>query len=73
LATDTVVCNNGSLKDKGETSKNRPTYFTVLVVGAGESGIAVGCSLKAKLGFSDFKILDGQSGVGGECLDVEFQ
>ena len=39
--------------------------FPVVILGAGESGIAVGCLLKKKLGLSDFKIFDRQGGVGG--------
>ena len=38
------------------------TYYPVLVVGAGESGIAMGCRLKQVLGFDQFRIFDRQSG-----------
>ena len=41
------------------------TYYPVLIVGAGESGIALGCRLKEKLGFDQFRIFERQSGVGG--------
>lgn len=40
-------------------------YYPVLIVGAGESGIAMGCRLKEALGFDQFRIFDRQSGLGG--------
>lgn len=42
-----------------------PKSFSAIIIGAGESGIAVGCMLKTKLGTDDFRIFDRQSGVGG--------
>jgi cation diffusion facilitator CzcD-associated flavoprotein CzcO len=45
--------------------KDAYTYYPVLVVGAGESGIAMGCRLKEKLGCDQFRIFDRQSGMGG--------
>ena len=41
------------------------TYYPVVVVGAGETGIAMGCRLKEVLGFDQFRIFDRQSGLGG--------
>ena len=41
------------------------TYYPVLIIGAGETGLAMGCRLKQKLGFDQFRIFDRQSGVGG--------
>ncbi|SLM38692.1 hypothetical protein LPUS_08982 [Lasallia pustulata] len=41
------------------------TYYPVLIVGAGESGIAMACRLKEELGFDQFRIFDRQSGMGG--------
>lgn len=41
------------------------TFYPILIVGAGESGIAAGCRLKAKLGFDQFRIFDRQTGIGG--------
>lgn len=38
----------------------------VLIIGAGEAGIAMGCSLKTKLGVDQFRIFDRQSGIGGK-------
>ena len=45
--------------------KNAITYIPVVIIGAGESGIAMGCRLKQKLGFDQFRIFDRQAGVGG--------
>ena len=41
------------------------TYYPVLIVGAGESGLAMGVQLKRLLGFDQFRIFDRQSGMGG--------
>lgn len=41
-------------------------YCPVLILGAGLSGITLGCQLKRQLGFDDFQILDRQSGIGGK-------
>ncbi|KAH9210355.1 hypothetical protein DL95DRAFT_308182 [Leptodontidium sp. 2 PMI_412] len=41
------------------------TYFPVLIVGAGPSGIAMACRLKQVLGCDQFRIFDRQSGIGG--------
>jgi hypothetical protein len=41
------------------------TYYPVLVIGAGESGIAMGCRLRQKLGFDQFRIFERKSGIGG--------
>lgn len=40
-------------------------HYSVIVIGAGESGIAVGCLLKSRLGTTDFRIFDRQGGIGG--------
>lgn len=45
--------------------KDAYTYYPVVIVGAGESGIAMGCQLKEKLGFDQFRIFDRQAGIGG--------
>lgn len=46
--------------------KDAYTYYPVIVVGAGESGIAMGCQLKEQLrGFDQFRIFERQSGIGG--------
>ncbi|EAW10087.1 flavin-containing monooxygenase [Aspergillus clavatus NRRL 1] len=45
--------------------KDAHTYYPVLAIGAGESGIATGCRLKEALGFDQFRIFERQSGIGG--------
>ncbi|OHF04209.1 hypothetical protein CORC01_00548 [Colletotrichum orchidophilum] len=50
---------------KNSASANMRDRYSVIVIGAGESGIAVGCMLKTKLGTNDFRIFDRQGGVGG--------
>jgi len=56
--------------------KRKTTYYPVLIIGAGATGIAAGSQLRQKLGLKEFKIVDRQSGIGGEskershdCLD----
>ncbi|KAF2472178.1 FAD/NAD(P)-binding domain-containing protein [Lindgomyces ingoldianus] len=44
---------------------NAYTYYPVLIVGAGASGIAMACRLKDELGFDQFRIFDRQAGIGG--------
>jgi cation diffusion facilitator CzcD-associated flavoprotein CzcO len=44
---------------------NAYTYYPVLIVGAGASGIVIACRLKDELGFDQFRIFDRQSGIGG--------
>ncbi|KAJ5570407.1 uncharacterized protein N7459_009837 [Penicillium hispanicum] len=46
-------------------NKNAHTYYPVLIVGAGESGVAMGCRLKDVLGTDQFRIFERQSGIGG--------
>ena len=48
--------------------KDAYTYYPVLIVGAGESGIAMGCRLKEVLGFDQFHVVDRQSGIGGVSI-----
>jgi len=43
----------------------RVTYYPILVVGAGASGIAMACQLKEKLAFDQFRVFDRQAGLGG--------
>lgn len=45
--------------------ENAYTYYPVVIVGAGESGIAMGCRLKEVLGFDQFRIFERQAGPGG--------
>ena len=42
------------------------TYCPVIIIGAGASGLAIGCRLKERYGgFDQFRIVDRQSGIGG--------
>ncbi|KAF3047859.1 hypothetical protein E8E11_006020 [Didymella keratinophila] len=41
------------------------TYYPVVIVGAGASGIAMACQLKQQLGFDQFRIFERQAGIGG--------
>lgn len=50
---------------KNAYEKDSVTYYPVLVVGAGAAGIAMGCQLREKLGFDQFRIFDRQAGIGG--------
>ncbi|KAL6718040.1 hypothetical protein ACLMJK_004125 [Lecanora helva] len=45
--------------------KTAYTHYPVLIIGAGESGIALGCRLKEELGFDQFRLFDRQAGLGG--------
>ncbi|KAF2433927.1 FAD/NAD(P)-binding domain-containing protein [Tothia fuscella] len=49
----------------GGYHKDGYTYYPVVIIGAGESGIAAACQLKEKLGFDQFRIFERQSGIGG--------
>jgi cation diffusion facilitator CzcD-associated flavoprotein CzcO len=51
-------------KDNGYDAASY-TYYPVAIIGAGESGIAMGCRLKELLGTDQFRIFDRQSGIGG--------
>lgn len=54
-----------SIRRQNTYAKNAYTYYPVVIVGAGESGIAMGCQLKEVLGFDQFRIFERQSGIGG--------
>lgn len=41
------------------------TYYPVVIIGAGESGIAIGRRLREELNFDQFRIFERQSGIGG--------
>ncbi|KAL6246900.1 hypothetical protein RBB50_006207 [Rhinocladiella similis] len=53
------------IRHVGEASKAGYTYYPVLIIGAGESGIAMGCRLRSVLGFDQFRIFERQSDLGG--------
>ncbi|KAJ5047307.1 uncharacterized protein L3040_003136 [Drepanopeziza brunnea f. sp. 'multigermtubi'] len=59
-----VIYGNSIRKDNGY-DVNSYTYYPVAIIGAGESGIAMGCRLKQVLGCDQFRIFDRQSGIGG--------
>ena len=54
-----------SIRVEDGYAKDSVTYYPVLIVGAGAAGIALGCRLKEKLGFDQFRIFDRQAGLGG--------
>lgn len=58
------VYGNSIRKDNGYDAGSY-TYIPVAIIGAGESGIAMGCRLKEVLGHDQFRIFDRQSGIGG--------
>lgn len=43
----------------------KPPHISVAIIGAGESGIAMGAQLRQQLNCTDFRIFDRQSGIGG--------
>lgn len=54
-----------SIKKINGYDKNASIYYPVIIVGAGASGIAAACQLKAQLGFDQFRVFDRQTGIGG--------
>lgn len=54
-----------TIKKENGYDANSYTYVPVVIIGAGESGIAMGCRLKEVLGFDQFRIFEKQSGIGG--------
>ena len=54
-----TICHVGGHDGKGYT------YYPILIIGAGESGIAMGCRLRQELGFDQFRIFERKSGIGG--------
>ncbi|KAH8704084.1 flavin-binding monooxygenase [Talaromyces proteolyticus] len=55
------------MKDTGRdgSSVEEIDFIPIAIIGAGFSGIAAGCRIKEKLGFSQFKIFERMDGVGG--------
>jgi cation diffusion facilitator CzcD-associated flavoprotein CzcO len=53
------------IRHVGGNDKNAYTYYPVLIVGAGESGIAMGCRLRQALGCDQFRIFERRSALGG--------
>lgn len=54
-----------SIKRVNGYGKDAYTYYPVIIIGAGASGIAAACQLKTQLGFDQFRVFDRQTGVGG--------
>ena len=54
-----------SIRIISDDARKRHTYVPLLIIGAGVSGVAMGCRLKESLGFDQFRIYDRQAGVGG--------
>jgi cation diffusion facilitator CzcD-associated flavoprotein CzcO len=53
------------IRHVGGSDKSAYTYYPIAIIGAGESGIAMGCRLRSVLGFDQFRIFERQSGLGG--------
>ena len=71
-----LVVSVSNMTSPNNAKKRKTTYYPVLIIGAGATGIAAGSQLREKLGLEEFKIIDRQSGIGGEskerphdCLD----
>lgn len=54
-----------SIRTHNTYDKHGYTYYPVAIIGAGESGIAMGCQLKQQLKFDQFRIFERRSGIGG--------
>jgi ribulose 1,5-bisphosphate synthetase/thiazole synthase len=52
--------------DENTRQDEKTGYFPVVIIGAGASGLAMGCQLKRKLGFDQFQIFERQSSIGGK-------
>jgi cation diffusion facilitator CzcD-associated flavoprotein CzcO len=49
----------------GAGANNGYTYYPVVIIGAGESGIAMGCRLRSVLGFDQFRIIERRPEIAG--------
>ena len=56
---------HGAIRRVNGYDEDAYTYYPVVIIGAGESGIALGCQLKEKLGHDQFRIFEKQAGIGG--------
>lgn len=54
-----------SIRTHSAYDRHGYTYYPVTIIGAGESGIAMGCQLKQQLKFDQFRIFERRSGIGG--------
>lgn len=50
--------------NRGRQHVKETDFVPIAIIGAGFSGIAAGCRIKEKFGFSQFKIFDRMSKVG---------
>jgi cation diffusion facilitator CzcD-associated flavoprotein CzcO len=50
--------------NRGRQHVKETDFVPIAIIGAGFSGIAAGCRIKEKLGFSQFKIFDRMGEVG---------
>lgn len=46
------------------------TFYPVVIIGAGPSGIAAACRLKDKYNCDQFRIFDRQAGLGGKTSSI---
>lgn len=60
-----MSCGKSKGIHKEGSGNNVFTYYPIIVIGAGETGIAMGCQLKQQLGFDQFRIFERQSFLGG--------
>ncbi len=56
---------HGAIRRVNGYDKDAYTFYPVVIIGAGESGVALACQLKEKLGFDQFRIFEKQAGIGG--------
>jgi cation diffusion facilitator CzcD-associated flavoprotein CzcO len=49
---------------KQDTGEPGTTFYPVVIIGSGLSGVAAGCRLKKKLGCNDFLIVERYDGIG---------
>ncbi|KAI1616944.1 cyclohexanone monooxygenase [Exophiala viscosa] len=56
----------------GDWEKSAYTYYPIAIIGAGESGIAMGCRLRSELGFDQFRIFERKSGLGGTWFTNQY-
>lgn len=56
---------NETIRRVNGYGKDAYTYYPVIIVGAGASGVAMACQLKQQLGFDQFRVFERQGGIGG--------
>lgn len=63
--TETSRDDMASIRTHSTYDRHGYNYYPVAIIGAGESGIAMGCQLKQQLKFDQFRIFERRSGIGG--------